>query len=122
MLFHTWTFLIFIPIFTLLYFGTSGRARLWVMFVGSVVFYAWWDWRFVFLLFFSAIVDYTLGILLENSTDPEARQRLITLSIVVNLGLLGFFKYFNFFAGTAAKVSDSLGLHVTYDALRIVLP
>ena len=122
MLFNTWTFLIFLPIFALLYFATSGRPRLWVMLVGSLVFYAWWDWRFLFLLLFSAIVDYTLGILIENAVDPAVRKRLVTLSIFVNLGLLGFFKYFNFFVASAMHVSNALGMHATYDALRIVLP
>src|ERR1051326_1822345 len=122
MLFNTWTFLIFLPIFSLAYFATAGRMRLWVMLIASLVFYAWWDWRFLFLLLFSSALDYTLGIMLENATDPVVRKRLITLSIAVNLGLLGFFKYFNFFVQSAIHVSSSLGLPVTYNALRIVLP
>jgi D-alanyl-lipoteichoic acid acyltransferase DltB (MBOAT superfamily) len=122
MLFNTWTFLIFLPIFALAYFATAGRVRLWVMLLGSLVFYAWWDWRFLFLLLFSSVVDYALGIVLENATDPVVRKRLVTLSVAVNLALLGFFKYFNFFVQSAVKVSSSLGLHVTYDAWRIVLP
>ena len=122
MLFNTWTFLVFLPIFSVAYFATAGRVRLWVMLAGSLVFYAWWDWRFLFLLLFSSIVDYTLGIVLENATDPAVRKRLIVLSIAVNLGLLGFFKYFNFFIDSAVQVSNALGLHATYNAFRIVLP
>jgi D-alanyl-lipoteichoic acid acyltransferase DltB (MBOAT superfamily) len=122
MLFNSFAFLVFLPIFAAAYWLTSGRARLWVMLVFSLVFYAWWDWRFVFLLLLSSLIDYSLGLLLENETDDAARKRLIVLSVAVNLGLLGFFKYFNFFAGSAADVSRSLGLTVTYDALKIVLP
>src|ERR1043165_1213961 len=122
MLFNTWTFLIFLPIFAVAYFASSGRLRLWVMLAGSLVFYAWWDWRFLFLLLFSAGLDFTLGILLENETDPVRRKRLVTLSVAVNLGLLGFFKYFNFFVASAVHVSNALGMRATYDALRIVLP
>lgn len=122
MLFNSFAFLIFLPLFMIGYWSTRGRARLWVMFLASLVFYGWWDWRFLFLLLFSALVDYSLGLLLENEQDDAARHRLIVLSIVVNLGLLGFFKYFNFFADSAAQLSDALGLHVTWTTLRIVLP
>lgn len=122
MLFNSFAFLVFLPIFMLGYWSTRGRARLWVMFAGSLVFYGWWDWRFIFLLLISAIVDYTIGIVMENETDARRRKRLIVMSIAVNLGFLGFFKYFNFFVDSAARLSTSLGLNVTYDALNIVLP
>jgi D-alanyl-lipoteichoic acid acyltransferase DltB (MBOAT superfamily) len=91
------------------YWLTGGRVRLWVMLVGSLIFYSWWDWRFCFLLLLSAIVDYTLGILIAS------RPKLIVLSIIVNLGLLGFFKYFNFFV-------QSFTPRETFDVLKIVLP
>jgi alginate O-acetyltransferase complex protein AlgI len=122
MLFNSFAFLVFLPIFMTLYWSTSGRARLWVMLTGSLVFYGWWDWRFLFLLLFSSLVDYSLGIILENEQDPVRRKRLIVLSIAVNLGLLGFFKYFNFFVESAAALSSTLGFPASYDALRIVLP
>ncbi len=122
MLFNSVAFLVFLPLFMLAYWATRGRARLWVMLLGSLLFYGWWDWRFLFLLLFSAIVDYSIGILLENEQDDAARHRLIVLSVVVNLGLLGFFKYFNFFADSAVRLGDALGLHLTWNALQIVLP
>jgi alginate O-acetyltransferase complex protein AlgI len=115
MLFNSIAFLIFIPLFMAAYWPARGRARLWVMLAGSLIFYAWWDWRFVFLLLFSALVDYSLGILLENERDERMRHRLIVISVTVNLGLLGFFKYFNFFARSFAP-------HETRDILKIVLP
>ena len=122
MLFHSWTFAVFLPVFAVAYFATAGRLRLWVMLAGSLVFYAWWDWRFLFLLLFSSVVDYTLGIILENAEDPTVRKRWVTASIAVNLAVLGFFKYFNFFVDSAVGVSNALGLHATYHAWRIVLP
>ena len=122
MLFHSFAFLVFLPIFMTFYWATTGRARLWVMLLGSLVFYAWWDWRFLFLLLFSSIVDYSIGIVMENEGDALRRRRLVVMSVVVNLGLLGFFKYFNFFVASAAEVSTALGLHASYTALRIVLP
>src|SRR2546430_7103925 len=122
MLFHSFAFLVFLPIFMTFYWATTGRSRLWVMLLGSLVFYAWWDWRFLFLLLFSAVVDYSIGIAMENQADPAGRRRLIVMSIIINLGLLGFFKYFNFFVDSAAQVSTALGLHASYNALRIVLP
>src|SRR5437588_3228501 len=115
MLFNSLAFLIFIPLFMLAYWPTRGRARLWVMLLGSLVFYAWWDWRFIFLLLFSALVDYSLGILLENERDDGLRRRLIVISVCVNLGLLGFFKYFNFFV-------QSFSPRGTLDVMKIVLP
>jgi len=111
LLFNSLAFLAFLPLFMIAYWSTKGRARLWVMLVASLVFYGWWDWRFCFLLLFSALVDYSLGILLENEQDDARRRRLIIISIAVNLGLLAFFKYFNFFVGQAAGIT-----------LRIILP
>jgi alginate O-acetyltransferase complex protein AlgI len=111
MLFNSLAFVAFLPLFMLAYWSTKGRLRLWVMLIGSLVFYAWWDWHFCFLLLFSALVDYSLGILLENERDDARRRRLIILSVAINVGLLAFFKYFNFFVGEAAGI-----------ALRIVLP
>src|SRR5437763_17138577 len=118
MLFNTWVFLIFLPVFSIAYFASAGRARLWIMLLSSLVVYGWWDWRFLFLLLFSSILDYTLGIMLVTATDPVLRKRLITLSIAVNLALLGFFKYFNFFADSAVRVRNALGLPVTYNPFR----
>src|SRR5229473_3694114 len=122
MRFNSLAFLVFLPLFAAGYWATSGRVRLWVMLAASLVFYAWWDWRFVFLLLFSSLVDYSLGILLENEQDELLRRRLIVISVAINLGVLGFFKYFNFFAGSAARISNSLGIPASYDALKIVLP
>src|SRR5258706_3884745 len=96
MRFNSLAFLAVLPLFAAGYWLTSGRIRLWLMLVASLFFYAWWDWRFVFLLLFSSVVDFSLGILLENEKEDKPRRRLIALSIAVNLGFLGFFKYFNF--------------------------
>ncbi|MEA2235525.1 MAG: alginate O-acetyltransferase complex protein AlgI [Thermoanaerobaculia bacterium] len=122
MLFNSWAFLIFLPVFAACYWATGGVARLWVMLIGSLIFYAWWDWRFVFLVLFSALVDYSIGILLENETDDHRRHRLIVMSVAVNLGLLGFFKYFNFFVTSAGELLSALGLRVQSNTLAIVLP
>jgi alginate O-acetyltransferase complex protein AlgI len=115
LLFNSLAFVCFLPLFMIAYWSTKGRLRLWVMLAGSLVFYAWWDWRFCFLLLFSALVDYSLGILLENEQDDAMRRRLIIISVVVNLGLLGFFKYFNFFV-------QSFTPRETFDVMKIVLP
>jgi D-alanyl-lipoteichoic acid acyltransferase DltB (MBOAT superfamily) len=115
MLFNSLAFLIFIPLFMAAYWPARGRVRLWVMLLGSLIFYAWWDWRFIFLLLFSALVDYSLGILLENEQDERMRRRLIVISVCINLGLLGFFKYFNFFV-------QSFSPKGTFNVMKIVLP
>jgi D-alanyl-lipoteichoic acid acyltransferase DltB (MBOAT superfamily) len=122
MRFNSLAFLAFLPLFAAGYWLTSGRVRLWFMLVASLFFYAWWDWRFVFLLLFSSVVDFALGIFLENEQDDRRRRRLIALSIAVNLGLLGFFKYFNFFVASAADLCRSLGHPASEKTLHIVLP
>lgn len=95
--------------------------KLWLL-LCSYVFYAAWDWRFLSLIWISTLVDYLVGIRLGDSADPVVRKRWITLSVVINLGILGVFKYFNFFAGTLVSVLGFLGLPVSFHVLKIVLP
>jgi alginate O-acetyltransferase complex protein AlgI len=122
MLFNSFAFLIFLPAFMLAYWSTSGRTRLWVMLVASLIFYGWWDWRFLSLLLFSSVVDYSIGLWIEREQRDAARRRLIVLSVAVNLGVLGFFKYFNFFADSAVRLGEAMGLHLTWPVLQVVLP
>ena len=98
----------------------ENRSRkLWLL-ACSYFFYAAWDWRFLSLILFSTLVDYTVGIRMSR---PGARRRAwLNLSLVVNLGLLGFFKYFNFFIDSAATLLESVGLQPNLPTLQIVLP
>src|SRR5690554_2779723 len=100
MLFNSLDFAIFLPIVFFLYWfgvGKSIRNQNILIVVSSYVFYGWWDWRFLSLILFSTIVDYVIGLRLSTAEKPTTRKLLLWISVLVNLGLLGFFKYYNFF-------------------------
>src|SRR5690242_9906193 len=98
MLFNSLTFLVFAVLFFAAYFALRGRPQLGLLLFASYIFYGWWDWRFLILLGFSTLTDYSIGRWLGFEIDSTRRRRVLTISVVVNLGILGFFKYFNFFA------------------------
>ena len=100
MLFNSIDFAIFLPIvFVLYWFVAKKNLRLQntLIVVSSYVFYGWWDYRFLALILVSTIVDYTVGQLLQKTDHNIKRKRLLWTSIGVNISLLGFFKYYNFF-------------------------
>jgi alginate O-acetyltransferase complex protein AlgI len=124
-LFSSFEFIfVFLPLVLLLYFQIrSHRARLLLLWVSSSLFYGFWNYKFVALLLFSTAVDFILGIQIHEAKNPRHRKLLLILSIVVNLGVLGFFKYFNFFMdnfyGVAHWFSPTLERHFVLD---VVLP
>lgn len=124
MLFNSWIFILF---FVVVYGGylalsRSLRGQNLLLLAASYVFYGWWDWRFCGLLLLSTVVDYWVGRKMAASDDDRVRKRLLILSVVVNLGVLGFFKYFDFFYESVAAGFDALKLGVPDLALRIILP
>jgi D-alanyl-lipoteichoic acid acyltransferase DltB (MBOAT superfamily) len=100
----------------------AHRAQNWLLLVASYYFYAAWDYRFVALLAASTLVDYTCGRLLGRMTDHGRRKRVMWLSISFNLALLGFFKYFNFFADNLHALFATLGVRLDFVTLRVLLP
>ena len=122
MTFNSLTFLIFLGIFLACYFATRGNVRLWVCLIGSYVFYGWWDYRFLSLIVISTLIDYTVGLLLGRTDNPTTRKLQLTISLCSNLGLLGFFKYFNFFIESFHHVAQTLGLGGSVSTLNIILP
>jgi alginate O-acetyltransferase complex protein AlgI len=122
MRFNSLAFLAFLPLFALVYFTTRGRARMWVCLIGSYVFYGWWDYRFLSIILFSTLFDYTLGRLLSSKTDPVVRKRLLWLSLIANLGMLCVFKYLGFFVDSMVSVLGALGVSVRPVALHLILP
>jgi len=125
MLFNSIEFAIFLPIvFVLYWFATNHSLKLQNMLIvgASFVFYGWWDWRFLSLLLFSSIVDYTIGRALASSGDEKKRKLLLIFSIIVNLGFLGFFKYFNFFIESFTDAFTFFGHPFTGTRLNIILP
>ncbi|MBB4080254.1 D-alanyl-lipoteichoic acid acyltransferase DltB (MBOAT superfamily) [Lewinella aquimaris] len=90
--------------------------------LASYVFYGWWDWRFLFLIFFSTVVDYSVGRRLGDTAAPDARKILLFFSLFINLGLLGFFKYYNFFVESFTEAFTIFGYPFDPYTLSIVLP
>ncbi len=125
MLFNSFAFAIFLPLVFVLYWLIGNkRIRLQNAFliVASYVFYGWWDWRFLSLIFISSLVDFTIGQALDRTEAESRRKALLVTSMVVNLGILGFFKYFNFFIASLAALLKWLGLEPNLPVLKIILP
>ncbi|MDD5014566.1 MAG: MBOAT family protein [Atribacterota bacterium] len=125
MLFNSIEYAIFLPIVFLFYwFIVNKNLKLQNFFLLTVsyVFYGWWDWRFLILIIFSSMVDYLVGIGLEKQQDKIKRKMLLLTSIFVNIGFLGFFKYYNFFAENFIKAFTIFGKHPDITSLNIILP
>ena len=125
MFFNSIDFAIFLPIVFILYwFVTKGNLRLQniLLLVSSYFFYACWDWRFMFLLIFSTLLDYYTGIKIHDATNQRKKMFWLWLSICVNLGFLGVFKYYNFFAASFADGLSLLGFKANFGTLQVILP
>jgi D-alanyl-lipoteichoic acid acyltransferase DltB (MBOAT superfamily) len=125
MLFNSLSFAIFLPIvFSLYWFVFSKNLKLQnlLLLVASYYFYACWDWRFMFLLIFSTLLDYFTGIQIASTDIPWRRKFWFWISISVNLGFLGVFKYYNFFTESFSDFLSFFGLQVHPLTLTIILP
>ena len=125
MLFNSLNFALFLPIVFLLYwlvFNKNLKFQNILLLVSSYFFYACWDWRFLFLLIFSTLLDYFTGIKMEESKSEKIKTFWFWLSISINLGFLGIFKYYNFFATSFAKAISNFGLEVNPFTLKVILP
>ncbi len=125
MLFNSFNFAIFLPIVFLLYwFATKENLRFQniLLLIASYYFYSCWDWRFLFLLIFSTLLDYFTGIKMQESKSEKIKKFWFWLSISVNLGFLGVFKYFNFFVTSFAKTVANFGFEANPVILQIILP
>ena len=98
------------------------RAQNWLLLIASYYFYAAWDWRFLGLLVASTLVDFTCARALSRASAPGRRRALLVLSLGFNLTMLGFFKYFNFFADSLHGVFGALGWNVDFVTIRVLLP
>lgn len=126
MLFNSYEFLLFLPIVFLLYWFVFSNRR-WqnlLVVLASYVFYGWWDWRFLLLIVFTSLCSYASGLLLEKYEGKRGVQKAISAAnIVVNLAILGFFKYFNFFVESLSSiVSGVFGYELGWVTLNIILP
>jgi alginate O-acetyltransferase complex protein AlgI len=125
MFFNSFHFAIFLPILFVLYwflFQKSKSTQNLILIVASYYFYSCWDWRFLFLLIFSTLLDYFCAIKIENSQKESTRKLWLWLCIAINLGFLGLFKYYNFFADSFSELANSFGLHSSPIVLKLILP
>ena len=125
MIFTSLSFAIFLPIVFILYWFITNKSigsQNILLLVSSYFFYACWDWRFLFLLIFSTLLDYYTGIKMSNAKKQHIRRKWFWLSISVNIGFLGVFKYYNFFAATFEDAVSQFGFHVNPWTLKVILP
>jgi D-alanyl-lipoteichoic acid acyltransferase DltB (MBOAT superfamily) len=125
MLFNSLDFAIFLPIiFALYWFVTNENLKLqnFLIVIASYTFYGWWDWRFLSLIIFSTIVDYSIGVLLSKEKKVLKRKILLWTSIAVNLVFLGLFKYYNFFLDNFISAFSFFGREINANSLNIILP
>ena len=125
MLFNSLDFAIFLPLVFTLYWlipAVKFKSQNGLLLVASYIFYGWWDPRFLILIFFSSLVDFHIGKQLPKYTSAIKRKLLLTLSISVNIGLLGFFKYYNFFIESFTDSFSFFGVNIEPTYLNIILP
>lgn len=125
MLFNSLDFAIFLPIVFILYwfiFNKSIKLQNLLIVCASYLFYGWWDWKFLSLIFFSTLIDYFIGRKLFTEENPTNRKILLWSSIAINLGFLGFFKYYNFFVENFITAFTFFGFEINANTLNIILP
>ena len=125
MLFNSLEFALFLPVVFILFWlvlNKSFRAQNLMLLLASYIFYSWWDWRFLLLLVFSTALDYFTGIKVSSSTSTKTKKFWFWLSIIINLGFLGVFKYYNFFVDSLADALGTAGIKTDFWTLNIILP
>lgn len=125
MLFNSLEFLIFIPIFFLFYWFIfcGRRSQNLLVVVASYVFYGWWDWRFLLLIATTSLCSYGSGLLLEHFEGRRKKQLIVSaINIILNLGILGVFKYYNFFVENLDSLLGLLGYHLDFVTMKVILP
>lgn len=125
MLFNSFEFLVFLPIVFMLYWFVF-RGRRWqnlLVVTASYVFYGWWDWRFLLLIALTSVCVYGSGLLLEHYEGRRRRQQIVcAVNIVFNLGILGVFKYYNFFVENLDALFGMMGYHLDWVTMIVILP
>lgn len=124
MLFNSLTFILFFA--TIYFFYTLFKKNYswqnYLLLLGSYVFYGWWNWKFLSLIFLSTLIDFFIGKKIDLSANDKKRKLLLLVSIVANLAILGFFKYFNFFSESFTSLLNIAGLEADAITLKIILP
>ena len=124
MLFNSIEFGIFLPSIFIIYWFVTKKIQHQniLILLSSYLFYGWWDWRFLGLIFFSTIIDFLIGKSLEKEKGVVTRKCLLWSSVLMNIGFLGFFKYYNFFIDNFIYAFSTVGIELSYQSLNIILP
>lgn len=125
MIFNSVAFFLFFIVFFILYwfiFCKNIKYQNTLVLIGSYFFYAWWDWRFLFLLIFSSLINYLIGIYIEETENEKKRKVLFYLGLIQGLGGLLFFKYYNFFVESLVNSFSSIGVNLNLKTLQLILP
>jgi len=125
MAFNSLVFALFLIIVFLLYWNLPSKplgVRNGFLLIASYVFYGWWDWHFLGLILLNSTVDYVIGISLHQAQSKRRREILLGISLTTNLGILGFFKYYDFFIDSAMEVLQTIGFQANFYTLAIILP
>ena len=125
MLFNSIDFAIFLPVVFIVYWLLKNyhlKLQNLLIVVASYLFYGWWDWRFLSLILFSTIIDYSVGVCLSKTSHKGKRKLLLWISVLINLGFLGFFKYYNFFLDNFISAFLLFGTKLEVSSLQVILP
>jgi D-alanyl-lipoteichoic acid acyltransferase DltB (MBOAT superfamily) len=125
MVFNSFNFLLFLPIVFALYWilaKSSSKSQNLLLLVSSYFFYACWDYRFLFLLMFSTFLDYFTGIKMHEAATQNGKKFWFWLSIGINLGFLGIFKYYNFFISSFQELLEGFGFQANFWTISVILP
>jgi alginate O-acetyltransferase complex protein AlgI len=125
MLFNSIQYLFFLPLIFAIYWLVNNKSlklQNILLLAASYYFYACWDWRFLFLLMFSTALDYYTGIKMHESKTNGTKKFWFWLSIGINVGFLGVFKYYNFFAASLAETLSGIGIQANFWTLQVILP
>lgn len=125
MLFNSIEFIIFLPIVFFLYWFVSPKRKIQnlLIVVVSYIFYGWWDWRFLLLIAFTSACSFGSGVLLSRHKDDERTKKIISAAnIIINIGILAIFKYYNFFVDNLIYLFEKIGYHLDFVTINIILP
>tara|TARA_R110001583_G_scaffold58230_1_gene173832 strand:- start:987 stop:2417 length:1431 start_codon:yes stop_codon:yes gene_type:complete len=125
MIFNSIEFFIFLPIVFILYwfvFNKKLNTQNILLLIASYVFYGWWDWRFLSLILFSSLIDFYIGLQIAKTEQQKLKKSWLILSMLVNLGFLGVFKYYNFFTNSLFEVFSKIGYEIDVLTLDVILP
>lgn len=124
MSFNSLEYLIFLPIVFLLYWFVFKQIKIQNLLIvfASYIFYGWWDWRFLILIAFTSLCSYLTGVQIGKQRDSGGGKFFTALNIIINLLILGVFKYYNFFAESLQQLLSTLGVNADFVTLKIILP